>query len=195
MLFPNLGAISPRRVEKLTRSSCVEHLERIFGPLKEMGIPLYEKGGRLYYVCEPEDITRESLIKRFASHNPSFVDNGRAYFHGDLGFKPGQWWINGMFAFRDGIIDDRSTDGGICYDSTGAYAILMTDQDDICESTPDRFTYVCSNSDRGRFRLTAADHKSRHPIRILRSHAMKSLWNPHVGLRYDGLHVAPRSSF
>jgi len=94
-----------------------------------------------------------------------------------------------MFAFRDGIIDDRCTDGGICYNSTGAYAILMTDFDEICDSTPDRFTYVCNNSDRGRFRLTAGDFKSRHTIRILRSHAMKSLWSPRVGLRYEGLHV------
>ena len=70
--------------------SCVEHLERIFGPLTELTIPLYEKGGRLYAICEPEDITRESLIMRFASHSPSHVDDSRAYFHGDLNFKPGQ---------------------------------------------------------------------------------------------------------
>lgn len=70
--------------------SCVEYLEHRFGALLDLGTPLYEKGGRLYCVCEPDDITRESLIKRFASHNPSFVDNSRAYFRGDLGFKPGQ---------------------------------------------------------------------------------------------------------
>jgi hypothetical protein len=94
-----------------------------------------------------------------------------------------------MFAFREGIIDDRSTDGGICYNDTGAYAIVVSNDDEICEPTPERFTYVCNNSDRGRFRLTAADFKARHPIRILRSHAMKSLWNPRVGVRYEGLHV------
>jgi hypothetical protein len=69
----------------------VEHLERMVGKLTELDTPLYEKGGRLYCICEPEDITRGSLLKRFASHNPSFVDNSRAYFHGDLGFMPGQY--------------------------------------------------------------------------------------------------------
>lgn len=71
--------------------SVMEKLEKTFGKLSELGTPLYEKGGRLYGICEAEDLTREALLKRFASHNKLFVDDSRAYVHGDLGkFVPGK---------------------------------------------------------------------------------------------------------
>jgi hypothetical protein len=156
-------------------------------------------------------------MKRFASHSPKFVDNSRAYSHGSLGFKPGQyvpdllcyqlslsyccfrstylsiltascrWWINGMFAFRDGIIDEKCTDGGICWNENGAYAIVMKESDEIGDDAPLNFTYKCSEHDRGKYRLTSTDFRSRYPVRVLRSHTLCSLWAPRVGLRYDGL--------
>lgn len=92
-----------------------------------------------------------------------------------------------MFAFREGIIDLRCANGGICYNSQGAYAVVIRGDDEARANSPKSFTYRCRPQDRGRFRLTSADHRSRHVIRVLRSHGMTSSWAPRVGLRYDGL--------
>jgi hypothetical protein len=100
-----------------------------------------------------------------------------------------RWWINGLFAFRDGIIDDKCTDGGICYNELGAYAVVLKDDDEANSPSPDKFTYRCRANDKGRFRLTAADFRSRHPVRVLRSNTLSSLWSPRAGIRYDGLFV------
>lgn len=94
-----------------------------------------------------------------------------------------------MFAFRDGIIDDKCIDGGICFNELGAYAVVLTDADEEKSPSPDEFTYKCQTGDRGRFRLTAADFRSRNPVRVLRSNNLSSLWAPRAGLRYDGLYV------
>jgi hypothetical protein len=32
----------------------------------------------------------QALLRRFSEDDPTFTDNTRAYFHNDLGFKPGQ---------------------------------------------------------------------------------------------------------
>jgi hypothetical protein len=42
--------------------------------------------------------------------------------------------------------------------------------------------------DRGRYRLTAANYRSRCPIRVLRSHSLNSIWGPKAGVRYEGLY-------
>lgn len=92
-----------------------------------------------------------------------------------------------MFAFRDGIIDLESTDGGIVCDEHSAYAVVLKDNSEIAGSTPTSFTYRCKPRDPGRFRLTAADFKNRYPLRVLRSHSLSSLWGPRCGIRYEGL--------
>lgn len=92
-----------------------------------------------------------------------------------------------MFAFRDGIIDSGDPNGGITADSQGAYAVVMTDHDEIEASTPDLFTYRARRNDKGRYRLTAATVESRQPVRILRNHSLRSFWSPSAGIRYDGL--------
>lgn len=101
------------------------------------------------------------------------------------------WWINGTFAFHAGIIDLNCTGGGICADKRGAYAVVMEGNDEVYTETPDKFKYRCKPNDPGRFRMTAADFKSRYPIRVLRSHTLNSLWAPRSGMRYEGLYVLP----
>jgi hypothetical protein len=129
----------------------------------------------------------KALVQRFARQDPKLVDNQRAYFHGDIGFKPGKWWINGLFAFRDGIISSKCTDGGIVFTQNGAYALVMRGDDETNAPSPDKFTYRCRVSDAGRFRLTSGDFRSRYPVRVLRDHRLASLWAPRAGIRYDGL--------
>lgn len=97
------------------------------------------------------------------------------------------WWINGLFAFRDGIIDLESINGGTCYDQKAAYAIVLRDDAEQDGTCPYEFTYKCKPGDRGRYRLTSANPRSRGVVRVLRSHALSSLWAPRVGIRYDGL--------
>ncbi|KAE9969506.1 hypothetical protein EG328_006829 [Venturia inaequalis] len=162
-------------------------LESCYGPLETIQTPLYEVGGRLHGISEPRHLTRDALLRRFSEEDPSLTDNTRAYFHNSLGFKPGQWWINGLFAFRDGIINDKCTEGGICHNELGAYAVVLKDDDEANSLSPDRFTYRCRTGDRGRYRLTAADFRSRFPVRVLRSNSLRSLWAPRAGIRYDGL--------
>jgi len=92
-----------------------------------------------------------------------------------------------MFAFREGIIDSKCTDGGICYDSNGAYAVVLNENDEVAGASSNEFTYRCRYNDPGRYKMTAADFKSRYPLRVLRSHSLSSLWAPRAGLRYEGL--------
>ncbi|KAF2087127.1 hypothetical protein K490DRAFT_57197 [Saccharata proteae CBS 121410] len=155
--------------------------ERKYGKLTEIKPMLFAPGGRLHGICAGTELTRDK--------DPSISDETKGKAHGALGFVPGQWWINGMFAFYAGIIDLACTDGGICANPKGAYAIVMKGADEIYTDSPDVFRYRCHSDDPGRFRLTAADFRSRYPIRVLRSHTLTSMWAPRAGIRYDGLHM------
>jgi hypothetical protein len=97
------------------------------------------------------------------------------------------WWINALFAFNAGILDSSDPHGGVVADSKGAYAVLLTGGDEISSSSGDRFVYRARDGDKGRYRLTAATIDSRHPVRILRSHSLRSFWSPRAGVRYEGL--------
>jgi hypothetical protein len=105
----------------------------------------------------------------------------------DTDYQWCSWWLNPLFAHHAGIIDLDSTEGGVCYDKYGAYALLMKDIGEIEASSERGFTYRCSQDDKGRFRLTSAVPRSRRPIRILRSHTLNSIWGPKAGVRYEGL--------
>lgn len=63
----------------------------------------------------------------------------------------------------------------------------MTNTEEADGTSPHAFTYRCRNDGRGRYRLTAASPDSRHPVRILRGHSLRSFWAPKAGIRYDGL--------
>lgn len=109
-----------------------------------------------------------------------------------LGFC--SWWINPLFAHRAGIIDrDLATTGhgGILSDSRGAYAILLVDDDEVPDDAasthPHQFVYRARSRDPGRYRLTSATLESRYPVRVLRSHTLKSFLRPRAGVRYEGL--------
>ncbi|KAK5166703.1 uncharacterized protein LTR77_008247 [Saxophila tyrrhenica] len=163
--------------------------ENNYGSLKRLPIPLYEPGGRLYGICRPEDLNREKLIIKWLKEVGVKLSPMHARRVGDLGFKPGDWWINPLFAFRDGIIDSGEPAGGVVSDDRGAYAVLMTEEEEVNGPSPDAFTYRAREHDRGRYRLTSATRESRQPVRILRSHSLRSFWAPRAGIRYDGLHV------
>ncbi|KAF2663683.1 hypothetical protein BT63DRAFT_483869 [Microthyrium microscopicum] len=164
-------------------------LESRHGALSQIKPPLFNTNGRLWKVCDPHEFTRTALYNRFISDDPSNVDDRRAYEYGNVGFPVGSWWINSLFAFRDGIIDSRSVDGGLCWSGRGCYAIVLRGRDEINCQYPDKFTYDCQHNDRGMFRLTAKCHeRDRCFVRVLRTHALYSLWAPVAGIRYDGMY-------
>jgi hypothetical protein len=102
------------------------------------------------------------------------------------------WWINTMFALRDGIIDNKCVNGGICCDDKTAYALVMREADEIQADNPSDIVYKCRLGDARCFRLIQVC-RDRRPIRVLRSHSLASLWAPVAGVRYDGLYVTCHS--
>jgi hypothetical protein len=145
----------------------------------------------------------QALFRRFASASSDLVDNSRAYKHGSLGFIAGQyvgtesslteltcrsWWINTMFALRDGIIDSQCVNGGICCDDRAAFALVMRETEEIQAENPSNIVYRCRLGDASCFRLIHVCRDGR-PVRVLRSHSLASLWAPVAGVRYEGLYV------
>jgi hypothetical protein len=92
-----------------------------------------------------------------------------------------------LFAHHSGIIDLDSSEGGVCHDNDGAYALVLRETGEIEASCEDQFTYRCKHGDKGKYRLTSADARSRCPIRVLRCHSLNSIWGPKAGIRYEGL--------
>jgi hypothetical protein len=126
---------------------------------------------------EALDSSRESMyINRFMSHALEFSN-----IHSS-------WWINTMFAFHDGIIANTSSNSGVTTCYTQAYALLLADGDELDCSDPAHFTYRSTRGDSRRYLLCAGTLASRRPIRVLRSHTLRSFFAPRAGVRYDGLY-------
>lgn len=98
------------------------------------------------------------------------------------------WWINTMFAYHDGIIANPSSDSGVTTCYTQAYALLLADNDELDCTDPAHFTYRSTPGDVRRYHLCAGTLASRRPIRVLRSHTLRSFFAPRAGVRYDGLY-------
>jgi hypothetical protein len=92
-----------------------------------------------------------------------------------------------MFACYSGIIDLAATEGGVVFDERGAYAVVLTGTTEVEAPTESSITYRCKQNDKGKFRLTSADVRSREPLRVFRSHDLNSVWGPKAGIRYEGL--------
>jgi hypothetical protein len=99
-------------------------------------------------------------------------------------FEVGQWWIKAAAACRDGIIHN-STDG-ITADANGAYAILMTGDEEIVTYEANITIYRAQHRDRGVFKLMK-NLTSQRLVRVLRTWRLKSRFSPKAGIRYDGL--------
>ncbi|KAF2466298.1 uncharacterized protein BDR25DRAFT_317700 [Lindgomyces ingoldianus] len=158
-----------------------------FGRLDYLYPFMYGRGGRLEGIASADEFSKMALIKRWANTCPERIMPKTSRRHGSLGFTAGAWWLNPLFAHHAGIIDLESTEGGICFDKHGAYAVLLKDTGEIDAPSQDQLTYRCPRDDKGRYRLTSVDFRSRNPVRILRSHSLNSVWGPKAGLRYEGL--------
>lgn len=94
------------------------------------------------------------------------------------------WWIKRAAAYRGGII--HGLPHGITADEEGAYAVLMTDDDELETGKENMIKYRSSQLDPGCFKLMK-NIESRQLVRVLRSWRLSSEWRPRAGLRYDGL--------
>ncbi|RMX89210.1 hypothetical protein D0868_14701, partial [Hortaea werneckii] len=90
-----------------------ETWESSHGPLKGIGILLYEPGGRLHGICQPEDVNRDTLFVKWLKSPSAAFSPLKAKRFGDLGFTAGDWWINPLFALYAGIIDNSDANGGV----------------------------------------------------------------------------------
>ncbi|CAD0095890.1 unnamed protein product [Aureobasidium vineae] len=141
--------------------------ESEWGPLSSIKVNLYDTGGRLHGISTPEDIQREALLLKWSRKETAWVNPNFARRNGDLGFQPG-----------DGVTN--------CYSQ--AYALLLADGDEVDCTDPAHFTYRSTPGDSRRYRLCAGTLASRRPIRVLRSHTLRSFFAPRAGIRYDGLY-------
>lgn len=167
----------------------IEHWTIRYGPLTEIRGTLYEEGGRLYGICSPDEFDKEVLEYRWLRTPGSKTVSGHAFKQGALGCKPGDWWINTMFAFHAGVIESGDPTGRIICNKTAAYGIILTEGDELNDSDPHEFVYPTKPDDPGRYRLTSAVRDSREAIRVFRCHTLRNCWAPRVGIRYDGLYV------
>ncbi|KAH0541982.1 hypothetical protein FGG08_003614 [Glutinoglossum americanum] len=123
------------------------------------------------------------------SVNLSRTKDPRSFGH--HGFEVGDWWIDPICAFRDGIIENnvnRMTAG-----EQGVYAMVLTKNDAIdtekgttlCEWNSDQYEEESDALDARKLLKNAISHE---PIRVLRTSMMQSKMAPVVGVRYDGLY-------
>ncbi|MCJ1378322.1 hypothetical protein MMC17_001419 [Xylographa soralifera] len=174
-----------------------------YGPLKDITADLWGPGGRLEGLMKLTDAGRLShdgiprrdsspvmAIIRPKSTKSSWSVEGRnepsyAMRTGHNGFTVGDWWIKPAAAYRDGII--HGSTNGITADVEGAYAIFMTDNEEVKTSEENIFRYWASPKDPGCLQLMKNVH-SRKLVRVLRSWRLYSSLAPKAGLRYDGLY-------
>ncbi|KAK6001848.1 hypothetical protein QM012_002338 [Aureobasidium pullulans] len=159
-----------------------------WGPLSSIKVNLYDTGGRLHGISTPEDLQRELLLNKWSRKETAWVNPNLARRNGDLGFLPGDWWINTTFAYHDGIIANPSSDSNVTTCYTQAYALLLADSDELDCTDPAHFIYRSTSGDIRRYHLCAGTLASRRPIRVLRSHTLRSFFAPRAGVRYDGLY-------
>lgn len=61
-----------------------------YGPLRHIGTPLYEPGGRLYGICRPEDLRKELLLVKWLRSPGAKLSPAVSRRTGNLGFTPGE---------------------------------------------------------------------------------------------------------
>ncbi|SLM41364.1 SRA-YDG [Lasallia pustulata] len=177
--------------------------EKELGSLRSIRADLWGPGGRLEGVTELEwqDIIlwpdlfsgRSSSDGETPARNKSIGSEAAKkgegspapYVFGHNGASVGAWWIHPAAAYRDGVI--HGSTNGITADRNGAYAILMTDGEEVKTGRHDVIKYKALQSDPGRFKLMQGV-PTRNPVRVLRTWRLKSPWAPKGGLRYDGLY-------
>lgn len=70
--------------------SIKEIWEAQYGPLRSLGTPLYEAGGRLHGICKPEDLSKEKLLVKWLKSPGAKLSPAVARRSGDLRFTPGE---------------------------------------------------------------------------------------------------------
>ncbi|KAK3710483.1 hypothetical protein LTR37_010326 [Vermiconidia calcicola] len=125
---------------------------------------------------------------------PEHKVNAQYWGNGDL--QNGQWWPLQICALRDGA--HGVSQGGIAGKvGDGAYSVIMSGgvnsagQKYPDEDYGDIVLYCGTDSDNGAptdYTQKMLDSIGNNPVRLLRSHKLKSDYAPEKGFRYDGLY-------
>lgn len=67
--------------------------EARYGPLGAIGTLLYEPGGRLHGICEPQDLSKEKLLVKWLRSPDLKLSPAVARRKGSLGFTPGEYAV------------------------------------------------------------------------------------------------------
>lgn len=100
----------PRKL--IDRCESLKHVwEESYGPLEELGTPLYEPGGRLHGICKPEDLSKEKLLVKWMRTAGVKISPIVARKPGALGFTPGSWVVSreSRYTATDNIVGGGST--------------------------------------------------------------------------------------
>ncbi|KAK4555770.1 hypothetical protein LTR86_006990 [Recurvomyces mirabilis] len=124
--------------------------------------------------------------------DPAYDGKVSSKFHGNGLLLNGQWWPTQLAAVRDGA--HGHTIAGISGTSgEGGYSCIMSGGHDYPdEDHGDWVKYCGTDSTDGS--VTEPTHrmleseKSGKPVRLIRSHNLKSDFAPEIGFRYDGLY-------
>ena len=124
--------------------------------------------------------------------DPNYNGRTNAKFHGNGLLLNGQWWPTQLTAVRDGA--HGATMAGISgAEGAGAYSCIMSGGHDYPDEDHGSTVLYCgTDSTDGAItaptKLLLESKDNGEPVRVLRSHNLKSDFAPEVGFRYDGLY-------
>ena len=126
------------------------------------------------------------------SLDPNYLWKKSPNVVGANGLQVGQWWPIQLCTLRDGA--HGSAEGGIHGPSLqGAYSIVMSAGGYADVDEGDKVLY-CGTSGSADGQPSAGTNQlklsmaAKIPVRLIRSHKLKSIYSPSHGLRYDGLY-------
>ena len=160
----------------------LEKIKKDTGGVEGLAGGLWDEGGSLEG-CQ-EVVSADGRRRGYLIEMPAGQTGvSKAYETGDMGFRVGSWWLNTAAALRAGIIS--SIENFVTADRQLAYAVIMNGDHERPGATANEFILHMTV---GALRLKLmASYRNRKPIRILRSHTLKSSLAPMAGVRYDGL--------
>ena len=128
------------------------------------------------------------------SIDPKYKGAVSAKYHGNGDLLNGQWWPLQLCALRDGA--HGVSQGGISgRPGEGAFSCILSGGHDYPDIDNGAEVYYCGTdstdgSATGYTQLMLESADNGNPVRLIRSHNLKSQYAPVIGFRYDGLYKA-----
>ncbi|KAK5111601.1 hypothetical protein LTR85_011830 [Meristemomyces frigidus] len=124
--------------------------------------------------------------------DPSYEGRVSPKFHGNGLLLNGQWWPTQLTTVRDGA--HGATIAGISgAEGEGAYSCIMSGGHDYPDEDHGNVVLYCGTDSNdgsvtGPTKRMLESEENGKPVRLIRSHNLKSEHAPEIGFRYDGLY-------